>query len=145
MKTTLMALMALQYLNVPYRWGGSNTNGIDCSGLVLKVLSDVGIKLSDRTAHGLYEYCLENGTRTSKECDSILFFGKPERITHVAISLGIVDGEWIMVEAGGAGSNSLEMTSEELAQKDARVRIKPVSNRKDLISSIYLPYKKVSE
>lgn len=138
---TLMAIMAFQYLSIPYKWGGNNADGLDCSGLVLKVLHDVGITLPDTTAHGIYEYCLDKGIGSSKECDSLIFFGAPEKITHVAISLGEIDGEWIMIEAGGAGSNSLKMTKEELAQKDARVRIKPVSNRSDLVASIYLPYK----
>lgn len=138
-----MALMAMQYLNVPYKWGGQNYLGFDCSGLVLTVLHDVGITLPDMTAHGLYNYCLENGTSSSEGvCDSLIFFGSHTKITHVGISLGIIDGEWIMIEAGGAGSNSLSMKPEELAKRDARVRIKPVSNRSDLVASVYLPYKK---
>lgn len=138
---TLMTLMAIQYLNVPYKWGGNNYDGLDCSGLVLKVLHDVGVTLPDMTAQGIFEYCKEKGRTTySTECDSLLFFGKNGKITHVAISLGIIDGKNLMIEAGGAGRESLEMSKEQLAKKDARVRIKPVSNRRDLHASIYLPY-----
>ena len=143
MKSTLLMVMAMQYLNIPYKWGGNNYLGLDCSGLVLKVLHDVGVTLPDMTAHGLYEYCVEKGTGSSQgECDSLLFFGSESRIKHIAISLGEVDGEWLMIEAGGAGRNSLTLSPEELARKDARVRIKPVNNRSDLVASIKLPYRK---
>lgn len=139
---TLMMMAAFQYMNVPYKWGGSNYLGFDCSGYVLQVLHDVGLTLPDMTAHGLYQYCLKNGNRTSMECDSLLFFGSEKKITHVAISIGEWDGEAYMFEAGGAGRNSLDMSKEDLAKRDARVRMKPVSNRSDLVTSIYLPYKK---
>lgn len=142
MKLTLMGLMAMQYLNAPYRWAGNGPFEFDCSGLVLKVLHDVGVTLPDMTAHQLYEYCQKNGNSSTKECDALLFFGKYDKISHVAISLGEYDGSWLMLEAGGAGQSSSEMTIEELAKRDARVRIKPVNSRRDLVASIFLPYKK---
>lgn len=142
--TTLMTIMALQYLNVPYRWAGSNYKGLDCSGLVMKVLHDVGVTLPDMTAQNLYDYCTKKGYMSNeKACDSLVFFGKNEKsITHVGISIGEIENKWLMIEAGGAGRNSLEMTSEELAQRDARVRIKEVDSRSDLIASIKFPYKR---
>jgi cell wall-associated NlpC family hydrolase len=142
--TTLLTLMAMQYLNVPYKWGGQSYDGLDCSGFVLKTLHDVGITLPDMTAHGLFDYCESKGHMSAYQlCDSLLFFGKPNKITHVAISLGKVDGQWLMIEAGGAGRNSLTMSQEELAKKDARVRIKPVNNRSDLVAEYQLPYKEM--
>jgi hypothetical protein len=48
-----------------------------------------------------------------------------------------------MIEAGGAGRNSLTMSREELAKRDARVRIKPVNNRSDLVAEYQLPYKEM--
>lgn len=138
---SLMTFMAMQYLGTPYVWAGNNSDGLDCSGLVIKVLHDVGYTLPDMTAHSLYEHCLKVGHSSDQEmCDSLLFFGKENKVTHTAISIGVVEGVWLMIEAGGAGRNSLEMTKEELAQKDARVRIKPVSNRSDLVASIRIPF-----
>jgi len=142
--TTLLTLMAMQYLNVPYRWGGNNYDGLDCSGFVLKSLHDVGLTLPDMTANSLMEYCETNGNASSDVmCDSILFFGKNGKATHTAISLGLLEGKHYMIEAGGAGSNSLKMSKEELAKIDARVRIKPVSSRRDLIASIQIPYRTI--
>lgn len=139
---TLMTFMAFQYLGTPYKWGGNNYDGFDCSGLALKVLHDVGVTLPDMTSQDLYNFCKKNNySEVIKQCNSLLFFGKSEsEITHVAISIGQVENVWLMIEAGGAGSNSLNMTKEELAEKDARVRIKPVSNRKDFIAGFIIPY-----
>lgn len=138
-----MMAMAFQYLNVPYQWGGNNYDGMDCSGFVLKVLHDSGYTLPDMTAQSLYEHCLKNGNESSTECDALLFFGASEKeITHVSISIGEIDGIPLMIEAGGAGSNSLKMSKKELAVIDARVRIKPIDNRRDLIAGLKIPYKK---
>lgn len=139
---TLMTLMAFQYLNVPYKWAGNSYDGLDCSGFVLKVLHDIGVTLPDMTAQGIYNYCLkQEDAYSSKACDSLLFFGKNDKnITHVAISLGEIDGKYYLIEAGGSGRESLHMSLEDLARIDARVRIKPITNRKDFIAGIYLPY-----
>jgi len=140
--TSILIVMAMQYLNVPYKWGGQDYLGLDCSGLVLKSLGDAGFHLPDMTANDLYSYCLKNGRESSGVCDSLLFFGDTENIKHTAISLGIVDGSWLMIEAAGAGENSLTMSAKELAKRDARVRIKPVNSRSDFVASISLPYKR---
>ena len=140
MFNTLITIMAFQYLGTIYKWGGNDTRGMDCSGFVLKVLSDVGYDLPDMTANALYNYCINKNGQSSKECDSLIFFGRTNKITHVAISLGKVNGKWLMVEAAGAGRESLNMSKDDLLRIDARVRIKPVDHRSDLVASLLIDY-----
>jgi peptidoglycan DL-endopeptidase CwlO len=37
--------IAMQYLGVPYVWGGSSPRGFDCSGLVMYVFAQIGVSL----------------------------------------------------------------------------------------------------
>jgi len=144
---SLLFLTAFQYIGVPYKWGGNNFDGLDCSGLVVKVFQDLGIlkQGEDYSAQGLYNWCKgQQGVQSSIACDSLLFFGRDRNnISHVAISLGEHDGITLMLESAGAGRESIGQTRETLLRRDARVRIKPISHRKDFIEGAIVPYKKI--
>ena len=130
---------AFQYMNVPYKWGGNDFDGMDCSGLVVRALNDywalnkIERQIPDKNAQMLYHWAKSIAKQSCEPGeDCLLFFGSNSRnITHVAIGMNSL----AMIEAGGAGRDSLHLSLRDLARMDARVRMKPISNRGDLIAA----------
>lgn len=128
----------VSHLNTPYIWGGNHPvrdGGFDCSGFVNWCLMKCGmLSKKDRSSQMLYNEISQMGLRSSIEPESILFFGKDvHNITHVAVCLQ--DG--LMIEAGGGDSTTttIYLAAERI---DARVRIKPIDNRSDLVASLVI-------
>ena len=82
---------SMQYLGVPYLWGGTNPDqGLDCSGFVQRVHRDLGIELprvSTDQARGGQPVASLAEARPG----DVLAFGQP--VNHVAIYLG--DGQMV--------------------------------------------------
>jgi peptidoglycan DL-endopeptidase CwlO len=87
--------IAMDYLGVPYVWGGSSPNGFDCSGLVMYVYRKVGVSLphSSRLQYGYGKPV----SRSDLQPGDLVFFFSP--ISHVGIYIG--DGQ--MINAAGVG------------------------------------------
>ncbi|MHB1390226.1 MAG: C40 family peptidase [Thermoleophilia bacterium] len=76
--------IAMQYLGVPYVWGGASPTGFDCSGLVMYVYAQIGVYLPHSAAAQYY-----SGTPISFSelaPGDLVFFGSP--ISHVGIYIG---------------------------------------------------------
>lgn len=147
LSSSLLFNIAAQYINAPYRW---NTNGpfeFDCSGLVVRSIREYytltnkkheAENFIDKTAQGLHDWQLKKGMACEPPSEGcLLYYGfSVTNITHVQI----MGPKNIIVEAGGAGSETKAMGSEQLisycAGKDARVRYRNYGNRKDLVASI---------
>jgi len=75
--------IAMQYLGVPYRWGGADPSGFDCSGFSMYVYAKVGVSLPH---HAASQYGM--GTPVSKDQlapgDLVFFNG----LGHMGIYIG---------------------------------------------------------
>lgn len=131
---------AFSFLHMPYRWGGYNPiEGYDCSGFVQEILASVGIDPpGDQTAQALYNLLEKTSSPNKWGVGSLAFFGASvTKITHVAFCID----QYRMIEAGGGGSTTL--TTADAIKQNAFVRIRPISNRKDLVAMIRPNYSKI--
>lgn len=102
--------MAMQYMGVRYRSGGSSPNGFDCSGFTMYLYGQLGYPLP-HTATGQYKNC---GTYVAKEDlqpgDLVFFSDSSHAIGHVGIYIG--NGEIIHARSstGCVTTNSLSMS-----------------------------------
>ncbi len=82
-------------IGIPYLWGGTSGNGIDCSGFVRLLHRWVGIEIP-RDAD--MQYAAAQPVEPPFETGDLLFFaesGNERKITHVGMSLG----GWRMIHA----------------------------------------------
>jgi peptidoglycan DL-endopeptidase CwlO len=77
------AQLALQYLGVPYLWGGATPAGFDCSGLVMYVYAKLGVSLPHYAA-AQYQLGVPVPRSDLQPGDLVFFSG----LDHVGIWLG---------------------------------------------------------
>jgi probable lipoprotein NlpC len=80
--------VARTYTGTPYRSGGNDKNGIDCSGLICSVYSEIGVKVP-RISWQQSEYGQEVGKLEEIRVGDWLFFvpeaGKEGYVSHAGI------------------------------------------------------------
>ena len=101
---------ALQAMEVPnhYLWGGTLGPDFDCSGLVQTAFAQVGLWLP-RDAYLQERFCqavaLRPGETSLLEPGDLIFFGSPQRCTHVGLHLG--EGRYLHSSGREHGRNGL--------------------------------------
>jgi cell wall-associated NlpC family hydrolase len=138
-KLGIILAYSKSFVGLPYIWGGQHpSQGYDCSGLVQELLASVGFDPpGDQTAKTLYFTLSANQSCDASEpvAGSLLFFGTHlETISHVAFAID----DSHMIEAGGGGRNTIDVKS--AIARQAFVRVRPISSRKDLIACLLPKY-----
>lgn len=101
------ALEALAQKNC-YRWGGTIGPNYDCSGLVQRAYAQAGIWLP-RDAYLQERFCQPVAVRPDVvhllQSGDLIFFGSPQRCTHVGLHLG--QGRYLHSSGREHGRNGL--------------------------------------
>lgn len=90
--------LARSMLGTPYRYGGSDPRGFDCSGLVHYAYGQAGIALP-RTTQGLYSIARPVPREQLEPGDLVFFRFKNPGVSHVGIFIG--DNEFIHAPSSG--------------------------------------------
>lgn len=90
---------ARQWLGTPYRYGGQDRKGTDCSGMTMSLFRDVAGVAIPRNSGAQYEYCVSIGHEDLQPGDLVFFSGsKGGAVSHV----GLYVGDRRMIHASGS-------------------------------------------
>ena len=82
-----LAEEARRWLGTPYRYGGQDRNGTDCSGLVLEIYRSVCAVKIPRTTSEQKSYCTQVA-RNKTQVGDLVFFGGGKGVSHVGLYIG---------------------------------------------------------
>ena len=101
------ATIAFRQVGVPYRYGGTDSSGFDCSGLVNYAYGKSGVQLP-RTTAGLWA-SLRPVEKHDVRRGDIVFFRIEGKIAHVGLYLGA--GEFVHAPSSGRSVSVASMDS----------------------------------
>ena len=86
-KSETIIFAALQFVNIPYIWGGRSSFGLDCSGLVQTACKIGGFKVARDSSQQALDGELINSIDDAKPSDLLFFENENRKIVHVGILL----------------------------------------------------------
>ena len=115
-------------LGIPYKWGGKTSLGFDCSGLVQSVFQLFHLELPrDSIDQWSFLANCKADLNSTKKGD-LHFFGKNEKVSHVAISCGGLDfihcQGYVKKESLDKKDPSFNQSLLDIYQTSAAIRLK---------------------
>lgn len=86
----------MQFIGVPYIFGGTSPNGFDCAGYVRYVFAEHGIHLP-RTADAQFEHGQWVASDNLEPGDLVFFTTTEQGVSHVGIYIG--DGKFLNAQS----------------------------------------------
>ncbi len=117
---------ALVYLGTPYKWGGDDPSGFDCSGYVLECLKTVGLcsENDDFTADSLLKHFSDKQELDRPEKGALLFhLNENSKAYHLVICL---DESF---QIGASGGDSQTTDRDKAWEQNGYVKIRPIKLR----------------
>ena len=106
-----LIVAAEAYLGAPYRYGGIDSRGFDCSGLVYRSFMD-SLKVSvPRSSNLIYTWTDKISTSEMKPGDLVFFITSGPGISHVGIYVG--DRQFIHAPSRGYATGVLYSSLDE--------------------------------
>ena len=91
---------AYEFMGVPYKWGGIDENGFDCSGFTRHVFQFQNIDLP-RVSKDQYQYVKPIDSKRAYRGD-LVFFSDEKEISHVGILVNDVNEPKIMIHSSSS-------------------------------------------
>lgn len=136
---------ARKWIGTPYRYGGKDRKGTDCSGMTMSVFGEVAGVALPRNSAAQYEYCVSIGHEDLQPGDLVFFCGKrggpvnhvglyvgERRMIHASSSRGVVESNlderyWLTHYYGSGRVNAVTyaMTGGKSKRKSSKKSAEP--------------------
>ncbi len=102
---------AQRYMGVPYKYGGTTSSGMDCSGFVYTSAKDSGVVSLPRTVASIYS-AISLISDSEREAGDLVFFKTTgSSVSHIGIYLG--NGKFIHCASEGSKTGVIISTLQE--------------------------------